>query len=219
MLYAAVTEPMVSGMCKSPGAAARSLALSGASLAAKSTVLAVICVITPRLPIPWLFTSTFAPDELYTLAHFAIKGYGKVAPAPKIVVGCGENHPANTPTAIRITATAMTATTIRIRLRPPDRRLSSSASSEGVVISFPPPFHFQSGFPCGRWKPRPSMTVADGVIPVKRCRWDNYIVYGDNALDSIGLRFERRRSEGMEGRKLQLDRKSTRLNSSHSSIS
>src|SRR5882762_9748916 len=53
------------------------------------------------------------------------------------------------------------------------------------------------------------MTVADGVIPVKRCRWDNYIVYGDNALDSIGLRFERRRSEGMEGRKLQLTGGST----------
>src|SRR5437016_3504382 len=53
------------------------------------------------------------------------------------------------------------------------------------------------------------MTVADGVIPVKRCRWDNYIVYGDNPLDSIGLRFEWRRSEGMEGRKLQLTGGST----------
>src|SRR5438552_17233813 len=48
------------------------------------------------------------------------------------------------------------------------------------------------------------MTVADGVIPVKRCLWNNYIVYVDNPLDSIGPRFERRRSEGMEGRKLQL---------------
>src|SRR5256885_16497303 len=76
----------------------------------------------------------FAPDALYTFAHFAIKGYGKVAPAPKIVVGCCENHPANTPTAIRTTATAMTATTIRMRLPPPDRRLSSSVSSEGVAI-------------------------------------------------------------------------------------
>src|SRR5256885_15491266 len=48
------------------------------------------------------------------------------------------------------------------------------------------------------------MTVADGVIPVKRCLWNNYIVYVDNPLDSIGPRFEWRRSEGMEGRKLQL---------------
>src|SRR5439155_20211944 len=48
------------------------------------------------------------------------------------------------------------------------------------------------------------MTVADGVIPVKRCLWNNYIVYVDNPLDSIGPLFERRRSEGMEGRKLQL---------------
>src|SRR5881398_286359 len=53
------------------------------------------------------------------------------------------------------------------------------------------------------------MTVADGVIPVKRCLWNNYIVYVDNPLDSIGLRFERRRSEGMEGRKLQLTGGST----------
>src|SRR2546423_13219407 len=48
------------------------------------------------------------------------------------------------------------------------------------------------------------MTVADGVIPVKRCLWNNYIVYVDNPLDSIGPRFEWRRSDGMEGRKLQL---------------
>src|SRR2546426_8119960 len=77
----------------------------------------------------------FAPEALYTFAHFAIKGCGNVVPAAKIVVGCGENHPANTLTAIRTTATAMTATTIQIRLRPPDRRrLSSSASSEDVAI-------------------------------------------------------------------------------------
>src|SRR5207249_6551567 len=53
------------------------------------------------------------------------------------------------------------------------------------------------------------MTVADGVIPVKRCLWNNYIVYVDNPLDSIGHRFEWRRSEGMEGRKLQLTGGST----------
>src|SRR5437773_7785195 len=53
------------------------------------------------------------------------------------------------------------------------------------------------------------MTVADGVIPVKRCLWNNYIVYVDNPLDSIGPRFEWRRSEGMEGRKLQLTGGST----------
>src|SRR2546423_1283802 len=53
------------------------------------------------------------------------------------------------------------------------------------------------------------MTVADGVIPVKRCLWNNYIVYVDNPIDSIGPRFEWRRSEGMEGRKLQLTGGST----------
>src|SRR5437016_14390908 len=53
------------------------------------------------------------------------------------------------------------------------------------------------------------MTVADGVIPVKRCLWNNYIVYVDNPLDSIGPRFEGRRNEGMEGRKLQLTGGST----------
>src|SRR5437879_11942687 len=103
----------------------------------------------------------FAPEALYTFAHFAIKGYGNVAPAPKIVVGCGENHPANTPTAIRTTATAMTATTIQLRLRPPDRRrLSSSASSEDVA-TLHSSFIIESGFPLGGWKPCPSMTVPD----------------------------------------------------------
>src|SRR3989442_228466 len=52
-LYAAVTAPIVSGMCSNPGAAARSLGLSGASEPAKSTVFAVIAWIPAPLPPPW----------------------------------------------------------------------------------------------------------------------------------------------------------------------
>src|SRR5437867_10297633 len=52
-LYAAVTAPIVSGMCSNPGAAARSLGLSGASDPAKSTVFAVIAWIPAPLPPPW----------------------------------------------------------------------------------------------------------------------------------------------------------------------
>src|SRR6266540_2980223 len=52
-LYAAVTAPIVSGIWSSPGAAARSLGLSGASDPAKSTVFAVIAWIPAPLPIPW----------------------------------------------------------------------------------------------------------------------------------------------------------------------
>src|SRR3989454_3462537 len=55
-LYAAVTAPIVSGMCSNPGAAARSLGLSGASEPAKSTVFAVIAWIPAPLPPPWSFT-------------------------------------------------------------------------------------------------------------------------------------------------------------------
>src|SRR2546427_13088760 len=51
-LYAAVTAPIVSGTCSNPGAAARSLGLSGASDPAKSTVFAVIAWIPAPLPIP-----------------------------------------------------------------------------------------------------------------------------------------------------------------------
>src|SRR5439155_13238077 len=47
------------------------------------------------------------------------------------------------------------------------------------------------------------MTVADGVIPVKRCLWDNYIVYVDNPLDSIGPRFEWRRSRRLPCRAVE----------------
>ncbi len=47
----AVTAPIVSGMCSSPGAAVRSAALRGASVPAKSTVFAVIWEIPPPLPI------------------------------------------------------------------------------------------------------------------------------------------------------------------------
>ena len=49
-LYAAVTAPIVSGIWRSPGARDRSVAFSGASLAPKSTVFAVIWEIPAPLP-------------------------------------------------------------------------------------------------------------------------------------------------------------------------
>jgi hypothetical protein len=51
MLYATATDPIVSGIWTAPRAACRSLALSGASEAPKSTVFAVNCLIPPPLPI------------------------------------------------------------------------------------------------------------------------------------------------------------------------
>jgi len=51
MLYAIATEPIVSGIWTAPGAAFRSVAVSGASEAPKSTVFAVNCLTPQPLPI------------------------------------------------------------------------------------------------------------------------------------------------------------------------
>src|SRR5215213_7066837 len=80
-LYGTDVAESAHGICTTPLAALAWSGVSGASLAPKSTVRALIDAMPPPEPIGEYATCT--PDfELQSLTHSAISGAGKVAPAP-----------------------------------------------------------------------------------------------------------------------------------------
>ena len=71
----------------------------------------------------------------YTLAHFAIKGWGNDAPAPTIVIGEPLNQPIRAPAPMTTTAITTAATAIHTTDRP-RRGRNIAICSASVLMSF-----------------------------------------------------------------------------------